>query len=182
MKKTSLKIIGVTLTLAATIAIPAGSVFAQGSGSNAQTKAANQAAKCTTFTTKIEKHITNINAALTKQQGLYSQHDNQVASLISKAQAVGANTTQLSTDLATWEGQTSTIASDRNQVISQLTTLEGEQCSSQISDYRTTLTNIKSEIGNIQSLQSQKKAFWTSTIKPDLNALSTQLKSLKTTN
>jgi len=174
--KLSIKML--TGALVATLTITASTVpaFAQ-SGVNEEAKAAARAAKCTTLTTKIDDHITKINAAITKQTAIYDRHDAKVEALLAKAKAAGADTTKAEADLQTWEGQTTAIKNARNQVISDLNALKDLQCATQKDQYKQGLANAKTQLQNIRTLQNNKKAYYTSTVKPDLQAIRDQLKN-----
>lgn len=173
--KQSLKML--TGAVVAVVAISASAVpaFAQ-SGTTAEAKAAAQAAKCTTLTAKIDDHITKINAAIAKQTAIYDKHDAKVEALLIKAKTAGADTTKAEADLQTWEGQTAAIKSARNQVISDLSALKNLQCADQKDQYKQGLANAKAQLQNIRTLQNNKKAYFTSTVKPDLQAIRDQLK------
>lgn len=162
----------------ATLAITASTVpaFAQNEA-NTEVKAATLAAKCSTLTTKIDDHITKINAAIAKQTAIYDKHDAKVEALLAKAKAAGADTTKAEADLQTWEGQTTAIKNARNQVITDLNALKDLQCADQKDQYKQGLANAKIQLQNIRTLQNNKKAYFTSTVKPDLQAIRDQLKN-----
>jgi uncharacterized coiled-coil protein SlyX len=175
MKQSTKMLAGAFIT---TLAITASTVpaFAQ-SGVNAEVKAATLAAKCTTLTTKIDDHITKINAAIAKQTATYDKHDAKVEALIAKAKAAGADTTKAEADLQAWEGQTTAVKNARSQVITDLNALKGLQCADQKDQYKQGLANAKIQLQDIRTLQNNKKAYFTSTIKPDLQAIRDQLKN-----
>ena len=173
----SIKVLGSAFIIAASVTMTSGTVLAQ-PGDKAQVKSAQAAAKCETLTSKIDGHITKITTGINKQTAIYDKHDAKISELITKAKAAGIDTTKAEASLQTWKDQTVAIKDGRNQIIANLTTIKGQQCQDQKEQYKQGLENAKSQLRSLRDLQNQKKAFYRSTIKPDLQAIRDQLNNL----
>jgi len=146
-------------------------------GANAEVKAAKVQAKCDTLTTKIDTHISRANAAINKQAAIYDKHDARVDALINKAKTAGLDTSKAEADLATWEAKTAAIKTARDQVISDLNTIKSQQCADQKDQYKQGLASAKTSLTSIRAMQNDRKAYFKSTVKPDLQDLRNQLKN-----
>ena len=175
--KQSMKVLGSAFIIATTVGMTSGTVLAQ-PGDKAQVKAAQTTAKCESLTSKIDSHITKITSGINKQTAIYDKHDAKISELIAKAKEAGVDTSKAEADLQTWKDQTAAIKDGRSQVVANLTTIKGQQCSDQKDQYKQGLENAKSQLRSLRDLQNQKKAFYRSTIKPDLQAIREQLKNL----
>jgi hypothetical protein len=175
--KQSMKLLGSAFIITATISMSSGTVLAQ-SENRAEVKAAQTAVRCETLTSKIDGHITKITTGINKQAAIYDKHDAKISQLITKAKEAGVDTTKAEANLQIWKDQTVAIKDGRNQVISSLTTIKGQQCADQKEQYKQGLESAKSQLRSLRDLQNQKKAFYRSTIKPDLQALRDQLNNL----
>lgn len=134
-----------------------------------------KATKCENKTARIDAHINKINNAIDKQAAIYTKHDAKVDAIIAQAKAAGIDTSKAEADVSNWEAQTLAIKTQRTQILGELNALKNLQCSDQQAQFKQTLANIKIELANLRSLQAAKKAFYNSTIRPDLQAIKVQL-------
>ncbi len=146
------------------------------------TKEAVQTIRCDGLSAKIDKHINRLTAELNKRIVLYEKHDSKIKILIDKSKTLGIDTAKAEADWQIWQQKTISLKTARTQVIIDLQSAKAKECPTQIDNYRVGLTTVKVQMAAIRKLQQDKKTFFSSTLKPDLQSISDQLKAQKNNN
>ncbi len=123
-----------------------------------------------------ENRLGNLDGRVQERVILFEKQDNKISNLLQKAKSKGADTSKGELDLSNWKSMTDQIKLDKQSLDQKVEATKQLSCGNGDGRYKTAMQAVQDELKKINQDAQQKRDYYVTNLKSDLQAVSHQLK------